>query len=41
MSDGTFRVPEPYNEPIRGYAPGSPERASLEQRIASMSKERV
>jgi 1-pyrroline-5-carboxylate dehydrogenase len=41
MSDGIFRVPEPYNEPVRGYAPGSPERASLERRIASMSGERV
>jgi 1-pyrroline-5-carboxylate dehydrogenase len=41
MSDGIFRVPEPYNEPIRGYAPGSPERASLERRIASMSSERA
>jgi 1-pyrroline-5-carboxylate dehydrogenase len=41
MSDGTFRVPEPYNEPIQGYAPGSPERASLESRIAAMSGERV
>jgi 1-pyrroline-5-carboxylate dehydrogenase len=41
MSDGIFRVPEPYNEPVRGYAPGSPERASLEQRIASMAGERA
>jgi 1-pyrroline-5-carboxylate dehydrogenase len=41
MSDGIFRVPEPYNEPIRGYAPGSPERASLASRLAAMSGERV
>jgi 1-pyrroline-5-carboxylate dehydrogenase len=41
MTDGTFRVPEPANEPVRGYAPGSPERASLEARIAAMSKERI
>jgi 1-pyrroline-5-carboxylate dehydrogenase len=41
MSDGTFRVPEPINEPVRGYAPGSPERASLAARIAAMSKERI
>jgi 1-pyrroline-5-carboxylate dehydrogenase len=41
MSDGTFRVPEPYNEPIQGYAPGSPERTSLEARIRAMSGERV
>jgi 1-pyrroline-5-carboxylate dehydrogenase len=41
MTDGTFRVPEPTNEPVRGYAPGSPERASLEARIGAMSKERI
>ncbi len=29
MSNGIFTLPEPYNEPIRDYAPGSPERASL------------
>ncbi|MBS3939384.1 MAG: L-glutamate gamma-semialdehyde dehydrogenase [Actinobacteria bacterium] len=38
---GRFRVPEPVNEPIRGYAPGSGERASLEARIDAMTKERV
>ena len=29
MTHGVFRVPTPKNEPVRGYAPGSPERASL------------
>jgi 1-pyrroline-5-carboxylate dehydrogenase len=41
MSDGSFRVPTPVNEPVRGYAPGSAERASLESRIASMAAERI
>jgi 1-pyrroline-5-carboxylate dehydrogenase len=41
MSDGTFRVPTPVNEPVFGYAPGSPERASLEKAIERMSGERV
>jgi 1-pyrroline-5-carboxylate dehydrogenase len=41
MSDGTFRVPEPANEPVHGYAPGSPERASLEATIATMSRRTV
>ncbi|GGI09769.1 L-glutamate gamma-semialdehyde dehydrogenase [Egicoccus halophilus] len=41
MSDGRFRVPEPVNEPVRDYAPSSPERASLEQRLRTMSGERV
>ncbi len=39
MSDGTFRVPVPSNEPVQGYAPGSPERATLETAIASMAGE--
>ena len=39
MTHGNFRVPEPVNEPVRSYAPGSPERASIElelQRQASL-----
>ncbi|MDE0896687.1 MAG: aldehyde dehydrogenase family protein, partial [Planctomycetota bacterium] len=30
MTHGNFRVPTPINEPVRSYAPGSPERASIE-----------
>ncbi|MFA9445944.1 L-glutamate gamma-semialdehyde dehydrogenase [Egicoccus sp. AB-alg6-2] len=41
MSDGRFQVPEPVNEPIKGYAPGSPERASIEARLREMSAERI
>lgn len=41
MSDGTFRVPTPVNEPVHDYAPGSPERASLAKTIEQMSGERV
>jgi 1-pyrroline-5-carboxylate dehydrogenase len=41
MSDGTYRVPDPVNEPIRGYAPGSAERASLEAAIAAQRDEVV
>ncbi len=37
MSDGTVRVPDPYNEPAFGYAPGSPERTSLAETISTMS----
>ena len=37
MSDGTFRVPAPYNEPVRGYAPDSPERTSLEAAVTAMA----
>ncbi len=41
MSDfaGIRRVPHAVNEPIRSYAPGSPERASLKARLALMSTE--
>src|SRR5262245_22556933 len=35
------RVPTPVNEPVRSYAPGSPQRAELTARLASMAKERV
>jgi hypothetical protein len=38
---GTRRVPPPMNEPVKSYAPGSPERAALKARLASMAKERV
>ncbi|MBI3792419.1 MAG: L-glutamate gamma-semialdehyde dehydrogenase [Gemmatimonadetes bacterium] len=34
------RVPPAINEPIKAYAPGSPERADLKARLASMSAER-
>ncbi len=35
--DGHFRVPEPYNEPVRAYEPGSPHRASLKARLAELA----
>ena len=38
---GSRRIPAPVNEPIRNYAPGSPERSELQARLASMSTERV
>jgi 1-pyrroline-5-carboxylate dehydrogenase len=38
---GTRRVPPPVNEPVRHYAPGSPERAELQARLESMAAERV
>ena len=41
MSLSISKVPAPVNEPVKGYAPGSPERASLKARLAQMSAERV
>jgi 1-pyrroline-5-carboxylate dehydrogenase len=35
------KPPEPFNEPVRGYAPGSPERASLRLRLERMRGERL
>jgi 1-pyrroline-5-carboxylate dehydrogenase len=39
--DALLTVPVPRNEPVRGYAPGSPERESLQQRLAAMVSDRV
>ena len=38
---GIRRVPPPVNEPIKSYAPGSPERTELKARIATMESERI
>jgi 1-pyrroline-5-carboxylate dehydrogenase len=38
---GIFRTPTAVNEPILSYAPGSPERAELQRRLAEMSGERI
>jgi 1-pyrroline-5-carboxylate dehydrogenase len=34
-------VPEPVNEPVRGYAPGSAERESLQRKLAELEGQRV
>ena len=39
--NGTRRVPPPTNEPVKGYVPGSPERAALKARLKEMANERV
>src|SRR6476660_7098037 len=38
---GTRRVPPPVNEPVKSYAPGSPERAEVKARLKQMANERV
>ena len=40
-SHGIFRPPPPVNEPIKSYAPGSPEREELRVRLAEMERERL
>jgi 1-pyrroline-5-carboxylate dehydrogenase len=38
---GIFRVPEPHNEPVLGYEPGSREREELRLRLDELSSERI
>ena len=38
---GIFRVPDPHNEPVLGYEPGSPERDELRRRLGELSSERL
>jgi 1-pyrroline-5-carboxylate dehydrogenase len=38
---GTRQVPPPVNEPVRSYAPDTPERAALKKRLDEMAAERV
>ena len=39
--NGHRRVPPPVNEPVKSYAPGSAERASLKARLKAMAAERI
>jgi len=38
---GIFSPPPPVNEPVRSFAPGSPERAELQARLREMAGERL
>src|SRR4051794_6427305 len=39
--NGRRSVPHPFNEPVKSYAPGSPERAELKRRLETMAAERI
>lgn len=41
MSNAYFKVPQPHNEPIKSYAPGSPEKVSLKKKLAQMSGQQL
>ena len=41
MNDAIVHVPDPVNEPIHGYGPGSPERARLKAALAEIEREVV
>jgi 1-pyrroline-5-carboxylate dehydrogenase len=39
--DAITKVPEPFNEPVHAYAPGSPERLELQDRLKELAAEDV
>ena len=41
MSYGIAEVPEPRNEPILSYAPGTPERAELEKKLEELQSKEI
>ena len=41
MATGFFNVPTPVNEPIKGYAPGSPERKELQAALAEARSKQI
>jgi 1-pyrroline-5-carboxylate dehydrogenase len=41
MHDAIAQVPSPINEPVLGYAPGSPEKAQLKAALARMAGEEI
>lgn len=41
MSLAISQAPIPSNEPVHGYAPGTPERASLQAQLAAMAGEKI
>ncbi len=36
MSDAIFSVPQPINEPVLNYAPGSPEKSALKAALSDL-----
>ena len=41
MQNAVFKVPEPTNEPVRSYAPGTPEKASIKARLKEVLAEQI
>ncbi len=41
MPNGIFPIPDPVNEPILDYGPGSPEKASIKKRLDAMLGEQI
>lgn len=41
MPKGIYRVPTPNNEPVKSYAPGSPERAELQAKVKELRAQEI
>jgi 1-pyrroline-5-carboxylate dehydrogenase len=41
MTNALFSVPKPYNEPVRDYAPGHPDRKAIEAELARQYAEKI
>ncbi len=41
MPNAFFKVPDPKNEPVLNYAPGSPERAEIKAKLQEMSSRKI
>lgn len=41
MNNGYFYFPQPANEPVKNYAPGSPEREALKEQLAAFKKKKA
>jgi 1-pyrroline-5-carboxylate dehydrogenase len=39
MANAIFNIPTPANEPVKSYAPGTPEKAALKSKLEEMQKE--
>ncbi len=39
MSNAIFKIPFPQNDPVKSYAPGSPEKAALKSKLDEMQKQ--
>lgn len=41
MSKGFYKTPQPYNEPVLSYAPGTPERKALKAMLAELKSQEI
>ncbi len=41
MSNAYFQVPPPFNEPVYSYAPGTPERQALKDKLVELRSQQI